>query len=128
MNGQFLNPKYERRKGQRRKITLTALIISLTIIGFSALYNIDLLIRSTMLPSSTPIASISEQSIHEYEIHFLGNQFTVNVTPFIDFANTMTQLKNTPTAPTRIYHQLKAFIRFDIPPNLGGDLDEVHKW
>ena len=126
MEGKFLNPKYERRRKRRRRVTISTVIISLVILGGSGIYNVDLLIRSTMLPSAPPMASMTETQDNQYKISFFGNEFTIDISPMIAVADAVVQLKNTPPAHIRLFHQIKALVTLEIPPNHGGSLEKEH--
>ncbi len=117
MSYQYLHPKYAIRRRARRKCYVVTLAVSLSIIGISALYQVDMLIRGTMLPSAPSIAKVSEIGQYQYNITLFGSDFVADLTILKDLQYTATIVTSTPPAFVRACYQVHYFIFGNLPQN-----------
>lgn len=113
----YLNPIYGVRRRKRRKLYLVTLATSLTIIAVSSCYQVDLLIRSTMLPSATSIFRIVQTGQFDYRIEIMGEKIYLDLQSANRAKNNLVQIVTTPPACVRIVYQLVYYITGETPNN-----------
>lgn len=114
---QYLNPIYGVRRRFRRRCYVITILLSLAIVGGSLLYQIDMLIRATMMPSATGIFRVVEIGMYEYRVEFMGEVVECDLSTLVEAKVEISEIVRTPPAPVRVLYQLHSMLRGELPEN-----------
>lgn len=117
LKGQYLNPKYARRRKVRRRVTVVLCTTVLALGCLVAIYRIDSNIRSTMLPQAPPVAELRKQEPMRYELELFGRQYSFSTQWVYSLGNELGGVLRTPPPAVRAYYQLRAYLTDKLPKN-----------
>lgn len=93
----------------------------LLLLGSLTVWQVDINIRSTMLPAAPPVAELTQQSLHRYRLSLLGREVEFSLEGAVRGMEELDSLLRTPPAPLRLYYQLRAFATGELPRNSRAD-------
>ena len=121
MPGKYLNPKYARRARRRRRWALTLAGLTICFCGLCALYSVDVSIRAAMLPAAPPLAELEELRPDYYRLTLFGNVTELSTQWIGQLEGQFQALLRTPSAPVRLFFQLRGAVTGQLPRNLRDD-------
>lgn len=121
MQGKYLNPKYAKKARRRKRRALFAVALTLCFCCLCALYTVDTAIRAAMLPAAPPLAQLEETAPNQYSLTLFGRQRQFSTQWMGAVEGQLQALWRTPSAPVRLWYQLRGWATHQLPRNLRDD-------